>query len=156
MYSTAKKQANTRIAVDVILGNWTDVTAESLLRRLVSSEVFDGAIFVLDEAMPGSWPGDPASRSALRLPTGALMIQGGEGCLCCGFRSSLGDTLRQVFLDALAKRRPIPSRVVIIAEMQDVEIFRQTLRHAPFLSQRYALRYVWRISSSFKDLPVAG
>lgn len=152
----ATKQADSRIAVDVMLGNWTDVTAESLLRRLVSSPVFDGAIFVMDEATPGPWRRHPDSQSAVRLAVGSLMVQGGQGCLCCGFRSSLGDALRQVFLDALAKRRPSPSRVVIIAETEEAEIFQQTLRHAPFLSQRYKLRHVWKIGTSFGDLPVDG
>ncbi len=148
MYSTNKKQADKRIAVDVMLGNWSAVTALSLLRHLLSSPVFDGAVFVLDEGMPGAWPVDPSSQAGIRLATGSLMVQAGEGCLCCGFRSSLGDTLRQVFLDALAKRRPIPSRVVILADTDDDEVFRQTLRHAPFLSQRYVLRHVWRIGTS--------
>lgn len=148
MYSTGKKQIDTRIVVDVMLGNWSDATAGLLLRRLVSSPVFDAAIFVLDEGMPGCWPVCPSSQSVIKLDAGSLMAQGGEGCLCCGFRSSLGDALRQVFLDALAKRRSIPSRVVIVAEGDDVEVYRQTLRHAPFLSQRYVLRYVWRIGAS--------
>ena len=148
MYSTDKKQADKRIAVDVMQGNWSDVTAVSLLRQLLSSSVFDGAVFVLDEAMPGAWPINPSSQSAIKLEAGSLMVQGGDGCLCCGFRSSLGDTLRQVFLDALAKRRPIPSRVVVLADTGDDEVFRQTLRHEPFLSQRYVLRHLWRIGTS--------
>lgn len=148
MYSTDKATPDKRIAVDVMQGKWSDVASMSLLRRLLSSPVFAGAVFVLDEAMPGAWPIDPSSQAAIRLDAGSLMVQGGEGCLCCGFRSSLGDTLRQVFLDALAKRRPIPSRVVILADTDDDEVFRQTLRHAPFLSQRYVLRHVWRIGTS--------
>ena len=156
MYSTNQKQADKRIVVDVMQGNWSDVTALSLLQNLLSSSVFDGAVFVLDEAMPGDWPIVPLSQSAIRLATGSLNVRGGEDCLCCGFRSSLGDTLRQVFLDSLAKRRPIPSWVVILADTENNEVFRQTLRHAPFLSQRYVLRHEWRVDTPSQGLLGAG
>jgi hypothetical protein len=147
MYSTVKKQSDARIAVDVMLGNWSHPVAASLVYQLASSSVFNGAIFIMDEAMPGDWPPDPLTRTALKLGPGALLAQTAEGCLCCGLRSSLGDSMRQIFLDALARRRPIPSRMVILSEADDAEIYRQTLRHAAFLSQRYVLRYVWRIDS---------
>jgi len=147
MYRSDKTQTDSRIVVDVMLGDWSAGSAEALLRRLVSSPVFDGSVLILDEAMSGLWPVNPLTQSAIRLGAGALMVQGAGECLCCGFRSSLGDTLRQVFLDSLARRRSIPSRIVIVADAQNADIFRQTLRHAPFLSQRYVLRHVWRIDT---------
>ena len=148
MYSNEQKQSDARIVVDVMLGNWSHPAVTSLAHHLASSPVFDGTVFIMDEAMPGDWPPDPSTCFALKLAAGSLMAQTAEGCLCCGLRSSLGDSMRQVFLDALAKRRPIPSRVVILSEAEDVEIYRQTLRHTAFLSQRYVLRHVWRIHSS--------
>jgi len=151
VYSTIKKQTDARIAVDVMLGDWSHPVAASLVQQLASSSVFNGAIFILDEAMPGDWPPDPSTCSALKLVAGSLVKQTAAGCLCCGFRSALGDSMRQVFLDALARRRAIPSRVVILTEAEDAEIYRHTLRHAPFLSQRYVLRYVWRIDASDVD-----
>lgn len=153
MYSASNNQSDARIAVDVMLGSWSDPVAASLLYQLASSAVFSGAIFILDEAMPGDWPPDPSSAMALKLAPGALSTQTAEGCLCCGMRSALGDSLRQVFFDALARRRPVPSRIVILGEGGDVEMYRQTLRHAAFLSQRYVLRYVWRIRSGCTHLP---
>lgn len=148
MYGTASKGSDARIAVDVMLGNWSDPVAASLAYQLASSPVFKGTIFVMDEKMPGDWPPDPSTCSVLKLAAGSLLAQAAEGCLCCGLRSSLGDSLRQVFLDALARRRPVPSRIVILSQAEDPEIYRQTLRHAAFLSQRYVLRHVWHMHSS--------
>lgn len=63
-----------------------------------------------------------------------------SGCLCCGMRSALGDTLRDLFLQALSKRIPPIDRIVIETPALDPAQLRFTLRHAPFLGQRYVYR----------------
>ena len=60
-----------------------------------------------------------------------------SGCLCCGMRSELGDALRDVFLRALTKKSPPVARVIIEANTSDPESLKFTLKHAPFLGQRY-------------------
>lgn len=60
-----------------------------------------------------------------------------SGCLCCDMRSALGDTLRDLFLKALSKRIEPIDRVVIETPVLDPSQLKFTLRHAPFLGQRY-------------------
>ncbi len=62
-----------------------------------------------------------------------------RGCLCCGMRSGVGDALRDLFLKALSRRVPPVRRVMIESGAPDSAAIRFTLRHAPFLGQRYAL-----------------
>lgn len=62
---------------------------------------------------------------------------GAEGCLCCGLNSGLGDALRSLFLRALTKRVKPIDRVFIDATSLAVEQIAFTLKHAPFLGQRY-------------------
>jgi G3E family GTPase len=74
-----------------------------------------------------------------------------EGCLCCGLNSGLGDALRSLFLRVLSKRAQPIDRVIIDAAELDVEQIAFTLKHAPFLGQRYVYQttltvtgqYVW-------------
>lgn len=63
-----------------------------------------------------------------------------SGCLCCGMRSALGDTLRELFLKVLSKRLPPIDRVVIETPSLDTAQLKFTLKHAPFLGQRYVYR----------------
>jgi len=64
--------------------------------------------------------------------------QAGEGdCLCCGLNSGLGDALRSLFLRGLTKRAEPFDRVVIDSLGLDVDQIAFTLKHAPFLGQRY-------------------
>lgn len=60
-----------------------------------------------------------------------------SGCLCCDMKSALGDTLRDLFLKALSKRIEPIDRVVIETPALDPSQLKFTLRHAPFLGQRY-------------------
>jgi len=66
----------------------------------------------------------------------ARPINAGD-CLCCGLNSGLGDALRSLFLRVLTKRAQRVDRVVIDAVGLDVEQIAFTLKHAPFLGQRY-------------------
>jgi G3E family GTPase len=59
------------------------------------------------------------------------------GCLCCGLNSGLGDALRSLFLRVLTKREKPIDRVIIDAADLTVEQIGFTLKHAPFLGQRY-------------------
>jgi len=51
--------------------------------------------------------------------------------------SGLGDALRSLFLRVLGKRVEPVDRVVIDAVGLDIEQIVMTLKHAPFLGQRY-------------------
>jgi hypothetical protein len=60
-----------------------------------------------------------------------------EDCLCCGLNSGLGDALRSLFLRVLSKRVKPIDRVIVDATGLAVEQISFTLKHAPFLGQRY-------------------
>jgi len=63
-----------------------------------------------------------------------------SGCLCCGMRSGLGDALRDLFLRALSKKTPSVDRVIVETNSIDPQSLKFTLKHAPFLGQRYIFR----------------
>jgi G3E family GTPase len=58
-------------------------------------------------------------------------------------RSGLGDALRDLFLRALSKKIPPVARVVIEADTIDPGPLKFTLKHAPFLGQRYVFQFVF-------------
>ena len=62
-----------------------------------------------------------------------------QGCLCCSLRSELAQVLSQIFLRVLRREIPAVRLVVIVSTATDADPLRQTLRHAPFLGQRYRL-----------------
>lgn len=62
-------------------------------------------------------------------------------CFCCGMRSGLGDALRDLFLRALTKKIPPVDRVIIEANISDPGPLKFTLKHAPFLGQRYVFDF---------------
>jgi G3E family GTPase len=73
---------------------------------------------------------------AVRWFDGAMGTVEGD-CLCCGLRSGLGDALRSIFLSALSNRAERLERVLIDASVIRSEELEQTLRHTPFLGQRF-------------------
>jgi G3E family GTPase len=73
------------------------------------------------------------------VPVAEMSPDSATGCLCCGIRSGVGDALRDLFLKALSRRVPPVVRVVIESATTDSAALRFTLRHAPFLGQRYRL-----------------
>ena len=60
-----------------------------------------------------------------------------EDCLCCGLRSGLGDALRSIFLSALSARGEGLERGLIDSGNIRAEQLQQTLKHTPFLGQRF-------------------
>ena len=78
------------------------------------------------------------SERVLRLAS--LRESSDSGCFCCGMRSGLGDALRDLFLRALSKKISTVDRVIIEANLLDPESLKFTLKHAPFLGQRYVFR----------------
>ncbi len=76
-----------------------------------------------------------------------------EDCLCCGLRSGLGDALRSVFLGALSTRAERLERVLIDANAVRAEQLGQTLKHTPFLGQRYVHQStIWVVDPTAFDV----
>lgn len=74
-----------------------------------------------------------------------LEISAQDSCLCCGMHGSLGDALRQIFFHALNDRSKRLDRVVIESDTIEQSQLAHTLRHTPFLGQRYFHQMTFRV-----------
>ena len=76
-----------------------------------------------------------------------------EDCLCCGLRSGLGDALRSIFLSALSVRGERLERGLIDSGSIRAEQLQQTLKHTPFLGQRFVYQAtLWVLDPSEFDV----
>ncbi len=82
----------------------------------------------------------------IELPSLASSAQ--DDCLCCGMHSGLGDALRQLFFDALSDRTRPLDRVVIESNSIETAQLSHTLKHTPFLGQRYFHQITLRVVSA--------
>ena len=87
----------------------------------------------------GTAPGAMALAYPRNIVVAGMDPDPATGCLWCGMRSGVGDALRDLFLKALSRRVPPVRRVIIESGTPDSAALRFTLRHAPFLGQRYTL-----------------
>lgn len=62
-----------------------------------------------------------------------------KGCLCCSMRSELATGLGQLFLRLLRRQEPAVAGVLIVSEAMNAVAFELSLKHAPFLGQRYRM-----------------
>lgn len=87
---------------------------------------------------------DPIRHARLiELPRLELSAQ--DSCLCCGMHGALGDTLRQIFFQALNDRSKRLDRVLIESDSIEPSQLAHTLRHTPFLGQRYFHQMTFRV-----------
>ena len=70
-------------------------------------------------------------------------------CLCCGLNSALGDHLRRIFFQALSNKKNKLAGVIVLSEQADPDSIKFTLKHAPFLGQRY--RYAGCLDIRFES-----
>ena len=78
-------------------------------------------------------------------------------CLCCGLGSGLGDALRSIFLSALSARGERLERGLIDAGNIRAEQLQQTLKHTPFLGQRFVYQAtLWVLDPSEFDVQRLG
>jgi hypothetical protein len=68
-----------------------------------------------------------------------------DSCLCCGMHGALGDALRQIFFEALKERSKRLDRVWIESNSIEPAQLAHTLRHTPFLGQRYFHQMTFRV-----------
>ena len=124
-----------RIPVIAVVGGPGSGKTRWLNRLLVAPQLQDTVVVHGGANAPGATP--------LAHPR-SIVVAGTDpdpagGCLCCGMRSGVGDALRDLFLKVLSRRMPPVGRVMIESGAPDSGALGFTLRHAPFLGQRYAL-----------------
>jgi hypothetical protein len=102
------------------------------LKRLLAHPLMQGSVVLTAGNMRGAELGFNRVE-----PFTLAQLTSAEGCLCCGMNRGLGDALRSLFLRVLTKRVEPIDRVVIDAVDLNVEQIALTLKHTPFLGQRY-------------------
>jgi len=124
---------DTRLPVVAVLGD----SVKRTLRRLVDGVAAadrQAVVVIAPGPSPEDWPADLRLRFLLEDELAA-----NEGCLCCAMQTGLASVLQSLFL-SLLRRTEAPVRVVIVvSEAKTVDSLTATLKHAPFLGQRYRL-----------------
>ena len=107
---------------------------------------FDRVIVITDETdLVSSDDRHPWLSVASLAPIGA-----DESCLCCGLNTGLGDHLRKIFFEALSAKVSKLEAVLVVSRKADPEAIQFTLKHTPFLGQRYCYLGVVPINSTLK------
>ncbi|MFZ4711587.1 MAG: GTP-binding protein [Zwartia sp.] len=129
MFETSRQLG--RIPVIAVQGE-NGVEQTAFLKKLLAHASMRGSVVLTDSVHRDVALGFDRIETFVCAPTVSA-----EGCLCCGLNSGLGDALRSLFLRALTKRTKPIDRVFIDATSLAVERIVFTLKHAPFLGQRY-------------------
>ena len=125
-----------RIPVLALLQCSVGLALASLSTALRETDVVRMHDIVLfsDQTQGSNWPDD------LRFtPVPSDELLSAQGCLCCSMRSDLASALSQLFLQVLRRQAQPVRLVIIVTTATDAAPLRETLRHAPFLAQRYRL-----------------
>lgn len=123
-----------RIGVTVISG-FLGSGKTSLLNRLLQEPAYAGAVVIVNEY------GDiGVDHHLVRLaPDRVVLVEG--GCLCCVVSGSVVDTLRDLFMQALARKiKPFRHVIIETSGLADPAPILFTLKHERFLAERYAYR----------------
>jgi len=128
-----------RIPLVLVLGECVDLT-RAFLNILLTHHVFDYSA-VVSTKHPHVVPLKHGQH--IELPRIESSAQ--DSCLCCGLHGALGDTLRKLFFEVLNDRGKRLDRVLIESDSIDTHQLAHTLRHTPFLGQRYVHTLTFRV-----------
>ncbi|MBF6616189.1 MAG: GTP-binding protein [Candidimonas sp.] len=122
--------------VSGFLGSGKTSLLNRLLRATPTTEAeqgaLDGTLVLMNEL--GAIGLD--HRRSLAVTDTVVLLE--SGCLCCAVRGELVQALRQAFMDALHKKIPAFSRVLIeTTGIADPAAVMYTLKYEPFLAERY-------------------
>lgn len=135
--------ADKRVPVFVLFGESLDESKDlpsTCIEILRGSSARDRWVLVTDEVLAVPEHGTVTVRRVKGLNT-----QLSEGsCFCCGLNSGLGNTLSELFLTSLSKKSVGLSGVVLVLQQANIPAIKLSLRHAPFLAQRFRLAGAWR------------
>lgn len=122
-----------RIPVVVLLATAVDQAMGAVFGK-VDKNCLGGLVVFGGEPQPMKWP---SSLRYVEIQQDELLQS--NGCLCCSLRSELATSLSQLFLDVLRRQQRPVAAVVLVTGAHSADALVQTLKHAPFLGQRYRL-----------------
>lgn|GEM_PF-899832 len=128
-----------RIPLVLVLGESVDLT-RAFLNVLLTHPLFVHSV-VVSTKQPHVAPLTHAPH--IELPRIESSAQ--DSCLCCGLHGALGDALRTLFFEALNNRRKLLDRILIESDSIDTHQLAHTLKHTPFLGQRYVHQLTFRV-----------
>jgi hypothetical protein len=124
-------KVDSRIAINALhilspesICSWALKVNESLATQAVVMAPFE---------RPTGWPENLRFQP---LPEDELLAPEGQ-CLCCALKSPLADLLRRLFMAVLTKKESSVALVFVATYSKTPDCLVQTLKHAPFLAQRY-------------------
>jgi hypothetical protein len=120
-----------RIPVVALLGQSLAQANEGALKSLNGQIAMETVVFS-DQPVPANWP-----VSLRHIAVASDELAQARGCLCCSMRSELARELSALFLKVLRRQMPRVSLIVIVTNSLDSDALELTLRHAPFLGQRF-------------------
>lgn len=128
-----------RIPLVLVLGKSVNAT-RTFLNLLLRHQAFNDSVVI-----SAKHEGLASLQHARLIELPRLESSAQDSCLCCGLHSALGDTLRSLFFEALNHRSMQLDRVFIESDVMDTVQLAQTLKHTPFLGQRYEHQMTFRV-----------
>ncbi|MFY9138961.1 hypothetical protein [Zwartia sp.] len=128
-----------RIPLVLVLGECVEAT-RAFLKLLLVHQAFDDSV-VISTKKPHVAP--LAHTHLIELERMEANAQ--DSCLCCGLHGALGDTLRTLFFGALNDRTKRLDRILIESDSISSHQLAHTLKHTPFLGQRYVHQLTFRV-----------
>jgi hypothetical protein len=129
----AASEDDGRIALVLLMGRNLQQAQCEFFSRLEPARQRQLVVFSVD-AKPVDWPGELRFRQVAEDE-----LADAPGCLCCSMRSELPTALSHLFLGVLRRQVPAVQAVALVTQANSAQAIEATLRHAPFLRQRYRL-----------------
>jgi len=128
-----------RIPLVLVLGECVGVT-HAFLNILLMHHVFDDSVVLTTKNPLLTALTHPHCIELERVESSAQ-----DSCLCCGLHGALGDALRTLFFSALNNRSKRLDRILIESDSINPHQLAHTLKHTPFLGQRYVHQLTFRV-----------
>jgi len=124
---------DTRLPVAAVLGDSVAKTLRCLVDHVATADR-QAVVVIAPGPSPEDWPADLRLRLLLEDE-----LASSEGCLCCAMQTGLASVLQSLFLSLLRRTEAPVKAVIVVTEAKTVDSLAATLKHAPFLGQRYRL-----------------
>lgn len=123
----------------LVLGECVSAT-RIFLNILLTHQAFDDSVVLITKNPHATPLTHPHCIELARVEFSAQ-----DNCLCCGLHGALGDALRALFFSALNDRSKRLDRILIESDSINTDQLAHTLKHTPFLGQRYVHQLTFRV-----------